>query len=245
MNLLRTAARLFTLRLLLHQLALAAIVAALCVAWLRVPDGRVLDVAASAFLAVILIVVTYAGETRLLLRIASRPRTAGVVTRGSIALLLATVVGTLCSLLLDRLGGGDKLRAGYVNSQLPASLRNLLSYPHLLTLQHETWAWLFWIVFLLLAMAVAAITVADRPRHAFARAVASTPLWLALSAAVFAVAWPTTTLPYWLPRHQHTLAFETTSLILRLLAVTLIDAALLTYSLCLLAAHAQQADATQ
>ena len=239
--LLRAAWHLVTLRFLLRQIALAAVAFALFAAWLRVPDGTVLAVAASALLALVLLVITFAGEAWLLLRVRGASITPRTLLRGAIALLVAMALLYPLSSLITHASAGDALRAGYFNSRFPASLRNTFSYAHWMSFFQEAWDSLFWAGVIVFSMAAVAMTAARGPLAAFSRMLRSLTAWIVLSLATIVGSEATLRLLYWTPGHGLTL--EATSVVLRLVLITLLDAFLVCLSLALLIVLCQESDA--
>jgi hypothetical protein len=240
MKLLRSAWQLVSVRLLSQQIALALLAFALFTAWLRVPDGSVVAVVGSALLALVALALTFGGEAWLLLRLRALPRTPRSIVKGAVALFLAVLLLLPLSALLAHASAGDALRAGYLNSRFPANARNLFSYRHLITLFEQTWASLFWAGAIVFAMAAVAVTVAIKPLQAFGRMLQSLTAWVVLSVATIVGSEATVKLLYWTPGHG--LRVETLSVVLRLIAVVLLDAFLLCLSLALLAVLAEQSD---
>ncbi len=241
--LLRPAWQRLTLRFLLLQIALAVVAFALFAAWLRVPDGTVFAVAASALLALIFLVITFAGEAWLLLRQRGASITLRALLRGAIALLVAMALMYPLSVLITHASAGDALRAGYFNSHFSASLRNTFSYAHFMTFFKRAWDSLFCAGLIVFSMAAVGITAARRPRPAFRRMLRSLTAWIVLSLATVIGSEATLWLLHWTPGHGLTL--EATSLVFRLVTVVLLDAFLLCLSLALLVVLCEESDAHQ
>jgi hypothetical protein len=239
--LLRAAWQLTTVRFMLGQIVLAVVGFVLFAAWLRLPDSTVPAILSSVLLALVIVFVVFAGEAWLLLRLRGLPATARALARGALALLIAVALLFPLSMLLTHLSADDALRAGYFNSRFPANLRNVFSYPHLLTLLHETWDSLFWALLIVFAMAAVAITAAHKPLAAFVRMFRSLTAWVVLSLATIMGSWATVRLLHWTPGHG--LAIEAGSVVLRLIVVVLLDAFLLCFSLALLVVLAKESDA--
>ena len=70
-------------RIVAAQLGLVALVFGFFLLWLRVPDASVPEVAGSALLALLIVVVASLGESRLMLHLGRRPFTLARLVRGS------------------------------------------------------------------------------------------------------------------------------------------------------------------
>jgi hypothetical protein len=240
-SLLRDALSLISLRLILRQIGLALLVFALCVVWLRMPDASGLEVAASALLALVILAVAGMGESALVLRLCGRARTPGSLLRGAALLLAGVALWLAWGALLDGLHGDDYLRAGYLNSRLPHSMRYLFTYERIVLWLRWMWTAFDWIGAGVLALFVFCATAGVRPMRAIARALGSTTYWIALLVGVPAVTFITGALMQWTPGHG--LRVETLSLALRLCAAILVDAKIVCLLLAILAASVRRTDA--
>jgi hypothetical protein len=233
-----------SVRLVLQQIGLALLVFLLYALWLRVPDASALDVIGSALLALLAVAVAGAGESALLLRLAGRARTPERLLRGALLLLAGAVLWFGWTALLNHLRGSydsnDVLWAGYLNSRFPHQLRNSFSYVHILSWLRWMWAVLGWIGAGLVAIAVFAGTASVRPLRAAGCALRSITYWAALVAGTMAATAITGALVNWTPGHG--LRVEMLSLVLRLAAAALIDAAVVCLLLAILAACMYQSD---
>ena len=239
--LLRSAWQLNTPRFMLQQVALALVAFVLFALWLRLPDSTVLAVVLSALLAPVILVITFAGEAWLLLRLRGSATTLRALAIGALAVFVAVLLLFPLSALLTHVSAHDPLRAGYLNSRLPANMRNAFSYPHLLTLFDVTWDSLFWAGAIVFTMAAVAITAARKPLAAFLRMFRSLTAWVVLSLATIIGSWATVKLLNWTSGHG--LRIEAASVMLRVIAVTLLDAFLLCLSLALLIVLTRENDA--
>lgn len=239
--LLRAAWQLLSLRFLLQQVALALVAFVLFAAWLRVPDGTVPAVVASALLAFLILFITFAGEAWLLLRLRGSAITARAWIPGAIALLLAMALLYPLSLLITHASADDALRAGYFNSRFPASMRNLFSYAHWMTFFQQAWDSLFWAVLIVFTMAGVAVVAAIQRLAAFARMLRSLTAWIVLSLATVLGSEATLRLLYWTPGHG--LPIEATSVALRLIVTLFLNAFLVCLSLALLIVLCKDSDA--
>lgn len=242
-SIVRPALALFSFRLVLHQIALVLLVFALSVIWLRIPDASAIDVAASVFLAFLVLGIAGAGESALILRLANRRRTLTTLVRGTVFLLLGVALWIACSTALDHLQTNDSLRAGYLNSQFPHSLRNVFSYEHILL-------WLGWIWTLHQAICIGLITLfpvtataSSQPLRAIKRALHSLAYWIVTLVGVSCAVALTTALIRWTPGHG--LRIETLSLALRLGLALLADGVVVCLLLAILVACVGQENAQE
>jgi hypothetical protein len=233
-----------SVRLVLQQIGLALLVFLLYVLWLRVPDASALDVTGSALLALLAVAVAGVGESALLLRLAGRARTPERLLRGALLLLVGAVLWFGWSALLDHLRGSydsnDVLWAGYLNSRFPHQLRNAFSYAHILLWLRWMWTILGWIGTGVIAIFVFAGTASARPLRAAGCALRSVTYWAALLAGTTAATAITGALVNWTPGHG--LRVEMLSLVLRLAAAALVDAAVVCLLLAILAACVRRSD---
>ena len=167
-SIMRPAIAVLSVRLVLQQIGLALLVFALSVIWLRVPDASAIDVAASVLLAFIVLTLAGVGESTLILRLADQQRTPARLVRGTALLLLGGALWIACSALLNHLQADDSLRAGYLNSRFPHSLRNIFSYDHILLWLGWLWSLLrsFWIGLIAL-VAVTSTASSKRSSNSF------------------------------------------------------------------------------
>lgn len=240
-QLLRAAREKTSVRFLLLQAGLAAAAFLLFLLWLRIPDANSAEVLLSALLAIASLLTATGGEAWLLLRVHGTRATCASLVRGAFAILLAIVLLFPLSALLDHISINDSQRAGYLNSQLSANMRHILTYPRLMTLFHQAWASLFWAVAIVLAMVAVAVTVARKPLQAVGRMLQSLTAWVLLSLFTIVASEATLRLLHWTPGHG--LGLETTSLLVRIALTILLDAWLLCFSLALLVVLAEQSDA--
>ena len=245
MSLLRAAWQLVTARFVLLQAGVGLLAFVLFAGWLRVPDATVAEVVLSALVAVVLVAGVCGSEAVLLLRLAGTGATRRAVTAGAAAVLAASLLLVPLSLLLARGSAGDALRAGYLNSQLPAGLRHVFSYSHVLTLLDQGWDSLFWAGAIVCAMGAVAVTVARWPLRALGRMVGSFTAWVVLTVATVAGSEGTLLLVGWMPRWvvRSGLGVQGTSVAVRLMAVVVLDVLLFCISVALLVAVAQRSDA--
>ena len=241
---LRSALARMSVRLVLQQIGLALLIFLLYALWLHVPDASALDVIGSALLALLAVAVAGAGESALLLRLAGRARMPERLLRGALLLLAGAVLWFGWNALLDHLRGSydsnDLLWAGYLNSRFPHQLRNSFSYGHILSWLRWMWAMLGWIGAGLIAIGVFAGSASVRPLRAAGCALRSITYWAALVAGTMAATAITGALVNWTPGHG--LRVEMLSLVLRLAAVALVDAAVVCLLLAILAACVHRSD---
>jgi hypothetical protein len=206
----------------LQQLALAAVLALLVIGWLHVPDANAFEVALSVLLALLIAAVACAGEAFLALRLVRKPCAARRLILGAVAAFFAAILWYLLSLAIEHLQLNDALRAGYLNSRFPASMRRTFSYPHLLLWMGWLWKTLQWIAAGLLAACAFACTTCEAPAKGIFAILRSARYWALIVLCVF-VTVITSTLLNWTPGHG--LAVESISLILRLAIVIALNAA--------------------
>ena len=239
---LRAALSLFSIGLVLQQIALALIVFALVALWLHVPDANFLDVMATALLAIFTLAVAGAGESAFILHLAGQPRDSWKLLRGTLLLLTGAVLWLAWNALLSHFRGDDFTRAaGYVNSRFPHALRYFFSFDHILRGIGWAWSILQWIGTAVIAAFVIPAFAAVRPRAAIASTLRSITWWIAALLGPIAGIILTAMLIQWTPGHG--LRVEMLSLILRLGGAVLIDAAILCMLLAILAAPIRRSDA--
>ena len=231
---LRSALTLISIRLVLKQIALALLVFALYALWLRVPDASVIDVIGSALLALIVLAVAGGGEASLILRLAGGPRTLRRLLRGALLLLAGVALWFVWSSLLDHLHGDDYLRAGYLNSRFPHSLRYFFTFAHLVLWLGWMWTALAWIGAGVIGLFVFVATAVDRPLRAMLGALRCLTYWIALALGAAIATVCTGSLMEWTPGHG--LRVEMMSLVLRLGLAVLVDAIVVCLLLAILAA---------
>jgi hypothetical protein len=241
---LRSALARMSVRLVLQQIGLALLVFLLYALWLHVPDASALDVIGSALLALLVVAVAGVGESALVLHVAGRARTPERLLRGALLLLAGAVLWFGWNALLEHLRGNynsnDALWAGYLNSRFPHQLRNVFSYQHILSWLRWMWTMLGWIGAGLVASGVFAGTASVRPLRAAGCALRSITYWAALLVGTMAATAITGALVNWTPGHG--LRVEMLSLVLRLAAAALVDAAVACLVLAILAACVHRSD---
>ena len=239
-SVLRSALDLLSIRLVLKQIGLALLVFALYALWLRVPDASVIDVIASALLALIVLAVAGGGESTLILRLAGTARSPWRLLRGGLFLLAGVALWFAWATLLDHMHGDDYLRAGYLNSRFPHSLRNFFSFAHIVLWLGWMWTALEWIGAGVIAVFVFAATVSSQPLRPMTRALSCLSYWIALVLGITAATVLTGSLIEWTPGHG--LRVEMLSLVLRLSLAVLVDAAVVCLLLAILAVCVRRTD---
>jgi len=239
-SILRSALRLFSLRLVLGQIELAGLLALLFVIWLRIPDASALDIIATILLALLIIAIAGVGESFVLLRLCGRQRTRRRLLLGTLFLVVGVALWFGWSALIGSLSANDWQRASYYNSRLPEQLRYFFTYQRIG--QWISWMWntLEWAGTGLLALAAAALTCSSKPLRAVAAGLRSITFWLALLAASFAASAVTSSLIGWTPGHG--LSREMLSLIFRLGVIVIFDAVALGVVLTIIAACCRSAE---
>lgn len=217
----------------LQQIAIAAVLALLVIGWLHIPDANLAEVSASIFVAVLIAGVMGASESVVALRL-----TRGTITRrrlliGTVAILVAIALWYGISAIIELFSAKDGLYAGYLNSRFPASFRNVFSFKHLVTWLGWIWTALQWIVAGLLTPAAFACATCDAPAEGTLAIYRSAKYWLALLLTI--AGWVIAdALLHWTPGHG--LHVEMLSLVVRLLLVTLLNAAAFAWLLQTMAA---------
>lgn len=233
----------FSLRLVLEQTGLGLLVFLLSVLWLRVPDASGLDVIGSVCLALIVLWVAGAGESAIVLRLVERKRTPGRLVRGTLLLMLGVALWFAWDSLLDHVRDiySDSLVAGYWNSRFPHQLRNIFSYNHIVLWLGWLWATLDWIAAGVIAAFVFADIASAKPLRAAVCALRSVGYWCVVVLLAIGVTGATGALLNWTPGHG--LRVEMLSLVLRLIAVVLLDGVLVSLLLAMLAWCVRRVDA--
>jgi hypothetical protein len=241
-SVLRGALSLLSVRLVLQQIGLALLVFLLYVLWLHVPDASVLEVIGSIVLALITLAVAGAGESVLILRLASVPRTPRKILRGALLLLAGVALWLAWVALLDHFRGNDFVRAaGYVNSRFPHQLRYVFTFEHILLWVGWLWTALEWIGGAVIALFVFAAAASLRPLRAMLRALRSVACWIAVLLGLYTATAITGSLMQWTPGHG--LRVEMLSLVLRLGVAIPVDATVVCFLMAILAACIRRTDA--
>lgn len=240
-SVLRSALALVSVRLVLQQIGLALLVFALTAMWLRIPDASVVDVIGSALLALIVLAIGGAAESAIILRLSGHARTPSRLLRGALLLLAGAALWLAWSTLLDHIHGDDYLRAGYLNSRFPHSLRNFFSFQHILLWLGWIWTTLLWIGAGVIGLFVFAATASIRPADAIARALRSFTYWISVVLGATAAILLTSSLIHWTPVHG--LRIEALGLAIRLSLALLVDAIAVCLVLAILAVCVRRSDA--
>jgi hypothetical protein len=211
-----------TIVVALQQIALAAILFLLAAVWLHVPDANGFEVLASIVLALLIAGVAGAGESFIALRLTHRQPTVHRLALGIGNVLLAALIWFGISAGLDHLSANDGLRAGYLNSRFPASLRNVFSYGHLYLWFGWVWSVLRWIAAGLLAAAAFAFVTCEAPVRGLLAIFRAGAYWLSLLLVVIGAV-STGALLDWTPGHG--IRTETLSLVVRLAVAVALNAA--------------------
>ena len=206
----------------LQQVALAAVLFVLLLAWLHIPDANAFEVLASVVIAVLIAAVGGAGESATALRLVLRPVTLRRLLAGAGVVVVAALLWFAVAGGLDHLNAKTPLWAGYFNSRFPASLRNVFSYGHLVL--WFTWAYnaLRWIVGGLLAAAAFAVVTCDAPLRGLASILRSARFWLSLLLLALIGSVGIDALLSWTPGHG--LMVEAASLALRMVLAIVVSA---------------------
>jgi hypothetical protein len=240
-SILRTAAAAMSVRLIVMQIALAALVFALVVLWLRLPDSSAVSVIATVLLGLIVLALASGGEMFLLLLLCARPRTISRVFKGALLIVAAFAVWLLWSWLITSLESGNGTLAGYLNSRVPASLRNFFSYAHIYRWLDWAGTIFQWIGAGTLAVVVYSLAASLRPRSAIRYALFSARYWVVLVVGGIMASELTGVLMHWTPGDA--LSLEMFSLIVRLAIVAVADTVIALFVLAVIAVCVQQSDA--
>lgn len=240
-SMLRSAFALMSVRVVLQQIGLALLVFALTAIWLRIPDASVVDVIGTALLALIVLAIAGAGESAIILRLSGHARTPMRLLRGALLLLAGAALWLAWSTLLDHIHGGDFLRAGYLNSRFPHSLRNFFSFQHILLWLGWMWTTLLWIGAGVIGLFVFAVISGIRPSGAIARALRSFTYWIVVVLGSMSATVLTSSLIHWTPVHG--LRIEALVLAIRLSVALLVDGVVVCLVLAILAVCVRRSDA--
>ena len=232
--------RLLSLRLVLEQIGLALLVFALFALWLRIPDASAINVLGSVLLAILIVAVAVAGESSLILRLCGCGRPPRRLLRGALILLAAALLWFGWNALLTPFETRSGLYAGYLNSRLPHQARTLFSYPHIL--QGLSWLTTILRVFGAGVLAIFAfpLIASAHPARAIRSSLHSGVFWIALLLGGILVPALTRWLVGWTPGHG--LRPELLSLVARLTVVVLLNAAVVSLLLTLLAERVRETD---
>ncbi|WP_263417455.1 hypothetical protein [Terriglobus albidus] len=240
MSLLRGALRRFTLKLLLLQIALGVTVCLLATLWLRLPDASVLQVAVSLILGILVVAIATGGQSWIALWLARKERTRRRLLLGAASIIVAVLLGCLLSQWITSLHAGDPQRASYLNSRFPHGLRSFFTYNHIYQWLGWLWTLLTWIAAGLLAAVSYAVTI-GRPR-AVLRTLASLTWWVGLVLLCVLATTVTGKMMDWKPGHG--LSVELFSLLARLGFVVILDGAVISLVLAILAQTQAMPDGT-
>jgi hypothetical protein len=240
-SVLRSALALMSVRLVLQQIGLALLVFALTAIWLRIPDASLVDVIGSALLALIVLAIAGAGESAIILRLSGHARTPARLLRGALLLLAGAVLWVAWSMQFDHIHSDDYLRAGYLNSRFPHSLRNFFSFQHILLWLGWMWTALQWIGAGVIALLVFTATASIGPLHAMMRALRSFTYWIVVVLGAMSATVLTSSLMHWTPGHG--LRIEALGLALRLSLALLVDGIVVGLVLAILAVCVRRTDA--
>ena len=239
-SLLREAIRLLRPRHVVAQICVAILVFLLSVLWLRLSDASALWLACTIVLGLVILFTAGAGEAALLLALAGERSSPTKLLRGCLIVLALIALWSGWTILLAH-HGDDSLRASYINSKLPHSLRYGLSYEHLLLLQRWFWDAVAWIGTGLLAALLLPLIPGRSPLRTSARALRSLAFWGTLIVGTLAASMLTGALLQWTPGQG--LSVELFSLALRIGLTVLIDAFAACLFLAMIAACVRRADA--
>ena len=246
-GLLRRAFSVLSLRLVLEQISLALVVFALFALWLRIPDASAMDVLGSVLLGLIVLAAAGMGEASLMLRLCgglpvTRGRFQVRVIRGAVILLGAGALAAAWWVLVAHVEVKNGLRAGYLNSRFPHSLRNVFSYGHIQRWLGWMGAALRWLGAGVLTLLAFALVTSSRPARSAKRGLGSGAYWVTLLVGAAVVSPATNSLLHWTPLHG--LRLEMLSLVARLGLALLLNGIFVSLLLTILAACVRDTDPT-
>lgn len=236
-----TTQRLLTVGFILKQIGLGALVFLFSLLWLRLPDASVIEVIASLLLAFLIVSIAGLGESAILLQLCSKSRTPRRLFLGALVLLASAALWFGWSSWLDHLSASNDQVAGYLNSRFPHGLRHFFSYSHIVLWLGCLETAATWIGACILALIAIAVTASARPVQAIVTALRSLSYWLVVIIGVAGASVFTTLILQWVP--GQTLRVEMISLLLRLLAVVVADAAVVCLITLIVAACIRHTDA--
>lgn len=217
----RDALRLLRPLHVIAQVCLAVVVFLLSALWLRLSDASVLWLIATVLLGLVILFIAGGGEAALLLSLAGVPRARARILRGAVIVLALVALWFGWTILLSY-HGDDSLRAGYLNSKMPHTLRYVFTYERLLLLQRWFWDAVAWIGTGILAALLLPVIPGGNPTRATLCALRSPSFWITLIAGTLVASFVTGALLQWTPGNG--LSIEMVSLIFRLALTALIDA---------------------
>ena len=236
-----TTQRLLTVGFILKQIGLGTLVFLISILWLRLPDASMIEVIASLLLAFLIVSIAGLGESAIVLQLCGASRTPRRLFLGALVLLAAAALWFAWSSWIEHLSASNDQLAGYLNSRFPHGLRNFFSYPHIVL-------WLGWletaatlIGACILGLVAIAVTASARPVQTIVMALRSLSYWLVVIIGVTGASVFTTSILQWVP--GHTLRVEMISLLLRLLAVIVVDGAVTCLVTLIVAACVRHTDA--
>jgi hypothetical protein len=227
---------------ILKQIGLGALVFLISILWLRLPDASVIEVIASLLLALLIISIAGLGESAIVLQLCGTSRTPRRLFLGVLVLVASAALWFGWSSSIDHLSASNDQLAGYLNSRFPRGLRNFFSYPHIVLWLGWLESSATWIGACILALIAITVIASVRPVQAIVTALRSLSYWLVLIVGVTGASVFTTSILQWVP--GQTLRVEMISLLLRLLAVILVDAAVACLLALIVAACVRHSDAT-
>jgi hypothetical protein len=217
----RKALSLLSLRLVLQQICLALASLLLFALWLHVPDGTVLDIFGSVTLAVLVVAIAGVAESTLMLRLSGRSITPKRLLSGAVLLSAGAALWLLWSALMTTASAKDSAWAGYLNSQLPHSLRYAFTWTRIFNWLDLMFTVLQWVGAGALFTVVFVTTASMQPLHTFARVGLSVRYWFLLVLGSAIATLFTKQMMAWTPGHG--LLLEVLSLALRLSSLILLD----------------------
>jgi len=229
----RNAISLLSILLVAKQLGLAVLVFLMSVMWLRIPDANFFEVFLSFVAGVVILAIAAGGEAAILLRMAGVAITRGKIARAAGVLIVCVAAAMLAYWAVGHIYGSVSMLPSYLNSKLPRSLRYVLTYQRLDTMQDWFCAVLQWLVVGVVLACGFAVMAAVRPGLALLRVLGAIAYWSALLLAVVLGVVGTSSLLQWTPGHG--LSLELFSLVMRLGVAVVMDAVLVCLVLAVLA----------
>lgn len=239
-SLFREALRLLRPLHVLAQIGLAIMVFLLSVLWLRLSDASALWLIITVLLGLVIFFIAGAGEAALLLSLARESRSTSKLLRGALLILALIALWFGWTILLSH-HGDDNLRAGFINSKLPARLRYFFNYEHLLLFQRWFWDAIAWIGTGILAALLLPLILDSNPLRTASCALRSVSFWITLVLGALVASFLSGELLQWTPGNG--LFVEAGSLVVRVALVALIDAFVVCLFLAIVAACFRRAQA--
>jgi hypothetical protein len=240
-SVLRDAIGLLSVRLVLQQLGLALLVSLFSMAWLRIPDSSIFNVAGTVVLTLLIVALAGEGESWLVLRLSGKPTTLSRFVRGSVLLFAGIALWLAWCSVVAHLQANEGLWAGYLNSRFPHNLRNFFSYAHIVLWLDWLCTALIWLAAGKLVALFAILTASAHPLRTILYAWRRLTCWLAFLFVPLIAVFLSRAIMNWTPGKG--LRIELLSLALRFSFTVLVDALAACFLLAVASACVRQSDA--